>query len=198
MTTAALPTPKLVRRLEQYGFAALYFNRDGFEDHGEKLLQELTAMGRAHRLEGENGEQVVVLLEPKPQPRLPFAHSLTFGRGWQNAERDETRWAYDSAALSYFNPQARSVNATIRLALSGPDERQLRIVANGKEVKGLRVTTHRTDVEVTIPLRPGMNRIDILSAKPAVRLSFERGQLRAFALHASSVAIEGETPDPSS
>jgi hypothetical protein len=43
-----------------------------------------------------------------------------------------------------------------------------------------------------------MNRIDILSAKPAVRLSPERGQLRSFALHESSVVIEGEPPDPNS
>jgi phosphoglycerol transferase len=195
---AGLPTPKLVERLESYGFSALYFNRQGFSDRGEKLMTELMAMGRTRKFEGESGEQVVVLLEPKPKPRLPFANTLTFGRGWHSPEPDETRWAYGNAALSYYNPQPKPVDARVRLWVSAADERQLRVVVNGKETLGVNAGPERQEVEVLVTLRPGINRIDLVSARPAIRMGHERGQLRSLALHDSVIEIVGETTEPSS
>jgi phosphoglycerol transferase len=195
---AGLPTPKLVERLESYGFSALYFNRQGFSDRGEKLMTELMAMGRTRKFEGESGEQVVVLLEPKPKPRLPFANTLTFGRGWHSPEPDETRWAYGNAALSYYNPQPKPVDARVRLWVSAADERQLRVVVNGKETLGVKAGPERQEIEVLVTLRPGINRIDLVSARPAIRMGHERGQLRSLALHDSVVELVGETTEPSS
>jgi hypothetical protein len=72
----------LVRALEGYGFAALYINRQGYPDNGEKLLAELAAAGRAEVIGEPDQNQVVVRLHPVEQPQPPLAHAFTYGRGW--------------------------------------------------------------------------------------------------------------------
>lgn len=51
-----MPTAELVKALESYGFAAIYLNRRGFADRGERLLAELAALGRTGRIEGVRRE----------------------------------------------------------------------------------------------------------------------------------------------
>jgi hypothetical protein len=185
-----LPTAEFVQKLERYGFGALYFNRSGFADRGEKLLRELTEMGRTDRVEGGQGEQVVIFLQPAPKPEAPMARSFTFGHGWQSAQPGEARWAYGPAALSYYNPRAEPMCTNVRLVMSGVGERNLQISVNGTETFGRAITGERNELNLKLTLQPGFNRIDLQSREPAVRLSNARGQLRSFALHEATIAAD--------
>jgi hypothetical protein len=185
-----LPTADFVRKLERYGFAAVYFSRSGFADGGEKLQRELTEMGRTQRVESAHGEHVVVFLEPAARPEVPVARSFTFGRGWQNAALGEPRWAYGPAALSYYNPLQRPMCTNVRMIMSGVGQRNLQFRINGRETMGTAISGERNEVNFKVTLQPGFNRIDIDSLEPAVRVSNERGQLRSFALHEATVAAD--------
>lgn len=185
-----LPTDELVRRLERYGFAALYFNKRGFADRGEKLLTELTAMGRTQRIEGRQGEQVAVLLRPASEPKLPLARSLTFGQGWHNAPAGEARWAYGPAMFSYYSPAAQPVTADLRLVVSGAGSRRLIVRVNDEEKATAMIDEKRQEIRLRVTLRPGFNHVDLDSLEPASRLSQERGQLRTFAVHETAVQVE--------
>lgn len=185
-----LPTEEFVKKLERYGFAALYFNRSGFADGGEKLLGELAEMGRTRQVEGKLGEDVVVFLEPAARPEAPMARNLTFGHGWQNAPAGEVRWAYGPAALSYFNPRSEAISTNLRFVMSGVGTRHLQIDVNGTEKFGAAIVGERNEINLKVTLRPGFNRIDLTSREPAVRLSNERGQLRSFGVHEATIGEE--------
>jgi hypothetical protein len=189
-----LPTAEFVAKLERYGFAALYFSRQGFADRGEKLLRDLDAMGRTDRVQSSDDDQVVVFLEPATQPVPPMAGSLTFGRGWQNAEAGGARWAYGPASLSYYNPLPHPIEAGIRLVMSGVGERNVRIRVNHTEAANVTLHPERIEIALKATLRPGFNRFDLDSREPAVRLSHDRGQLRSFALHESFVETDRKRP----
>jgi hypothetical protein len=144
----ALPTDELVRRLERYGFAALYFNKRGFTDRGEKLLTELRAMGRTQMIEGAQGNQVAVLLEPKDKPKLPLARTLTFGHGWHSAQPGEVRWAHGPAAFSYHNPLEQPVSATVRFAVCGTGQRTLEVRLNGEAFSKEKIGVERKEMRL--------------------------------------------------
>ncbi len=186
----ALPTRELVSRLERSGFAAMYFNRRGFVDRGEQLLGELKAIGRARYFESQSREQVVVLLEPAAQPEPPVARSLTFGRGWQNAPPGAPRWAYGPATMSFFNPYPRPVRLRVGLVLSSVGARHLSLRVNGEPVREAQLDERGRTLALRVTARPGVNRFDLATPEPAVRLSEERGQLRAFAVHETRVRVE--------
>ncbi len=185
-----LPTVELLRRIEHYGFAALYLNRLGFADRGEKLLAELRTLGRTNVIEGALGEQVVVLLEPNFTPKLPLARTLTFGRGWHSARAGEPRWAYGPGAFSYYNPTPLHRPATVRLTVSAAGPRTVNVVFNAGEKTTMEIGEARQVISLHVTLRPGFNRFDLHSVEPAQRLTQERGHLRSFAVHATAVALD--------
>jgi hypothetical protein len=182
-----LPTEEFVKKIERYGFSALYFNRRGFADAGEKLLRELEQMGRTKRIDGKAGEQVVVLLEPAAKPMMPMARSLTFGRGWHSAQPGQPRWAYGPATLSYYNPHSRPMPTRLRLTMSGVGQRNVRIRINQTETIAAVVDSSPNVVNVPVVLQPGFNRLDMDAREPAVRLNQESGSLRSFALHEAEI-----------
>jgi phosphoglycerol transferase len=184
------PLPEVVAQLERYGFGAIYFNRHAYADGGDKLVRDLTALGLTRRLVGPENQQVVILLEPAPHPELPMARSLTFGHGWHEARPGQPRWAYGPAALSYFNPHSCAVHGHVRLVMSGVGNRNLAIRLNGGEPIAKRIDGRNNEVNLHVTLRPGINRFDVESLEPAVRLSEARDQLRAFAVHESFVEFE--------
>lgn len=190
----SLPTREFVAKLESYGFAALYFSRRGFADGGAKLLRDLDEMGRTDRIEGKQGDQMVVFLQPSARPEPPMARSLTFGYGWQSAKAGEPRWAHGPATLSYYNPLPRPIEAQVRFVMSGVGERTMRIRTNGTESTGVAIQGERSEINLNIRLKPGFNRFDLESREPAVRVSHERGQLRSFAIHEATVQIDWNSP----
>jgi hypothetical protein len=184
------PTASLVRRLESYGFAALYLNRKGYEDRAERLLRELTGMGYDRRILSTGGQQVVVLLNPSPTPTLPLGRVLTFGTGWHPRSEGGVRWASDDAVMSYFNPYDRLVKARLQLTLVGVSPRDVRLEHEGRLVGQVRAG--EKPVELSLPhleLAPGVNHFKLRSSEPATRLGPARYQLRTFGLKESSVKV---------
>ena len=185
-----LSTEELVQRLERYGFSALYLNKKGFADRGEKLLAELAAMGRTQMIEGRQGDQVAVMLQPHPEPKLPVARTLTFGEGWHSAAPGQPRWAHGPASFSFFNPTERPLPTQLRLVLSGAGERNVRLRHNHVERLSVKVGVEPQELNIQVTMRPGFNRIDLSSLEPATRASQERGHLRTFAVHETTVQVE--------
>lgn len=180
----------LTHRLESYGFAALYLNRSGYEDGGEGILRALAAGGYNRRIEGPLGRQVVVLLAPAAHPRLPLARHLTLGDGWQSpSAQAEPRWAYGPATASYFNPYRQAALFSFRLVMSGVTPRRVTISVNGESRMAMPLSLGPHEFRLHLRLRPGPNRIDLLPAEPAVRLSEGRDQLHSFALHDSTIEL---------
>jgi phosphoglycerol transferase len=189
-----VPVETLVRRLESYGFAALYINRKGYEDRAERLLQELAALGYERQLQGAGGQQVIVLLTPHKKPVLPLGRALTFGRGWHPRPEDGVRWASDDAVMSYFNPYDRPLPCELRLELVGVSNREVILDLNGRRVGS--VQAGEAPVELALPrleLAPGVNRFLLHSPEPAKRLSSGRYQLRTVGLKSSSIRIHPGT-----
>ena len=123
-----------MRRLESYGFSALYINRKGYEDRAERLLGELAALGHERRLQGAGGQQVLVFLNPHRDPVLPLGRALTFGRGWHPRPEDGIRWANDDGVMSYFNPYDEPLTCELRLEVVGVSNREVILKQNDRQV----------------------------------------------------------------
>ncbi|MBI5691640.1 MAG: hypothetical protein HZC55_16275 [Verrucomicrobia bacterium] len=190
-----VPTETLVRRLESYGFAALYLNRKGYEDRAEKLLRELDALGYHEIWHGTLGNQVVVRLQPAMPGKLPLGRFLTYGQGWQLRPDRGVRWADDRAVLSYFNPHDGPITVRIRLALVAVSPREV-VVHLGRSELG-RVGIAAEPVEMLLPaveLAPGVNVFHLSSSVPASRQGQGRNQLRSFGLEDASIRMVSLPP----
>lgn len=187
----------LVQALESYGFRALYINRQGYPDNAVRLLEELAAAGRTEVIQAPMKNLVVVLLHPAAQPRLPLARSLTFGRGWNRRPAGELgylpRWTDGSASLAYFNPYPHPLKISVRLVLSSAGERTLRLLVNGREQAHLRLGAETQEVALPeVTLQSGVNRFDLVTPEPAIRVSEQRLMLRAVGLHQLQLRVLGE------
>jgi hypothetical protein len=192
--TERLPVPEMVRRLESYGFAALYLNRRGFEDGGEGLLAALEAAGYTERLQSPLGAQVVVPLRPAATPKKPLARSLTPGVGWQPRIVDGVRWAQGPATLLFYNPHAQAQSARLVLNLEVPWEQQLVLRRDEETLTTRRVVPGTTRLEVPgLTLRPGLNAFVLVGE--AKRGGGAGSTLRAVGLMSSQVEL---TPRPDS
>lgn len=184
------PINEVVARLERYGFAALYINRKGYQDGAEDLLRQLAAAGYTRRVDGPQGNQVVVMLRPSPHPQLPMGEALTFGRGWNVRPDAGFRWAYEDAALSYFNPHPHPVAVDLRLTLTAVAPRPIVLEWEGRPVHSMQVATEPQTVSLPgLVLRPGVNRFTLHSPAKAVRQGAGRNQLRSFGLAAAVVTV---------
>jgi hypothetical protein len=186
----ARPVKELVPRLEQYGFAALYINRKGYADRAESLLRDLEQMGYDQRIEGVGGDQVVVALNPTANPRPPLGESLTLGRGWHLQPDAGVRWAYEEAALSYFNPYDDPLAVDLRLTLTAPSPREVVLALEGKPLHSVQVDETSTVVSIPyIILAPGVNRFTLHSPQRAIRQGAGRNQLRSFGVKDTLVKL---------
>src|SRR5688500_2837356 len=184
------PVPLLVRRLEQHGFAALYLNRKGFEDGGEKVLRELATLGYQSKVTSADGNQVAVVLHPAAEPAPPLAESFTFGQGWHLRVEDGWRWAYEDAALSYFNPYSETIAVDLRFNAIGAAQRELTLEREGEFVGKFAVTGAAAAHSFSqIKLQPGVNRLKLRSSPDAIPAGVGRNQLRPFALQHPTVDL---------
>jgi hypothetical protein len=179
---------ELIRSLESDGFAALYINRQGYPDGAANLLAELAAAGRTEVIHGSLENPFAVVLHPVKHPQLPLARSFTLGQGWNRRAPGESasaaHWTNGSASLSYYNPYPHPLQASARLVLSSVGERTVRLLVNGREQTRLRVGAEPKEVTLSaIALRPGVNRLELDTPEPAVRVSEQRLRLRAIAVH---------------
>jgi hypothetical protein len=185
---------ELVQSLENDGFAALYVNRQGYPDDAANLLAELAAAGRAEVIQGPLENPLAVVLHAVKQPQPPLARSFTLGQGWNRRAPGESasapRWTYGSASLSYYNPYPHPLQASARLVLSSVGERTVRLLVNDRERTRLRVGAEPKEVTLpAIALRPGVNRLELDTPEPAIRVSEQRLHLRAIAVHQMQLQV---------
>src|SRR5262249_23499634 len=134
-------------------------------------------------------QQVVVFLQPSPHPVLPLAASPTFGSGW-NAPDPEggpsaPRWAQGDATLAYYNPYPHPIAATLSMNVVGEGGRSLSVSLNGNGVFARTIGSRAEPIRLErLMLKPGVNRMDLATDQPAVRISEERSRLRAFGISA--------------
>jgi hypothetical protein len=185
----------LVSALESYGFSAVSIDRQGYADNAGMLLADLAAAGRAEVIEDPSRHQVIVRLHPAAKLQPPMARGFTFGQGWNRRLSDEAasepRWSNGPASLSYYNPFLHPLPASMQFVLSSAGDRSVRFLLNGHEAGGMRLDA--VPREFTLPalqLRPGVNRLDLETEEPAVRVSEQRLSLRAIALHRVRLQLE--------
>lgn len=68
-----LQLSEIVSKLESYGFAAIYVNRNGFADKREGLIQAFQQLGLGDMIESDQHDLFCVFLKPSPQPVMPDA-----------------------------------------------------------------------------------------------------------------------------
>lgn len=73
---ARLPPAEMASRLENYGFGAIYLNRKGYHDRGERIISGLKAVGKPVLAESPLGDIVAIKLFPSKTPALPGGTSL--------------------------------------------------------------------------------------------------------------------------
>jgi len=107
---------------------------------------------------------------------------------------EEIRWAHSDAVLKYYNPGPETLRVQVEMWLSAPDERKLELHCNRVKVAELALDEHPRLLELQLILMPGLNRLDFITDRPAVRVSEERWSLRALALHELVWNIESLRP----
>ena len=187
----------LIQTLEGAGFAGLYFNPRGYPDGAAGLLAELASAGRAEIIQEPGEGPGVVRLRPAEHPQPPVARSLTFGVGWNRRAPDEAsdapHWTNGPAALSFYNPFPQALVAPARLVLSSAGERTVRLIVNGREQTRLRVSAEPQELDLpAVELRPGINRLELDTAEPAIRVSEQRLKLRAIAVRQFQLRPPGQ------
>jgi len=94
------------------------------------------------------------------------------------------RWTDGSASLSYFNPLPRALTASLDLQLSSVGERTVLLLVNGHELNQVRLGSETKEISLAaVELQPGVNRLDLITPEPAIRVSEQRLHLRAIAVH---------------
>ena len=189
---AELPIAAVVGRLEEAGFAALVVQRRGFAEGGEELLEALGALGYAERLNHASGDMVAVRLSPVAKPVLPLAERFTLGQNWHRrpllTDGQEVMWSFDDAVLNYYNPYSENRDVAVHLTLVGAGERQVQLKLNGALIGEYTLN----DEPLVLPplrlaLRPGSNRLDLLSPQPAVRRDQQQYGLQSIGVVAMRV-----------
>ncbi len=181
---------QLVQRLEEHGFAALYFNRLAFEDGGDRLLEELREAGYTRKWISPQGAQVVVALHPAPEPSLPEASSLTPGRGWQNRRIEGVRWTAKPSVLLYFNPHPTPRKAHLSLELELPHGQRVVLWHGSRKLVDAHFSPGRQSIAVEPTLLvSGINALHLEGEAP--RRS-PGGGWRMLGLRASKVILERE------
>ena len=61
----------VITKIQTYGFAAVYVNRNGFQDKGEGLYQGMRQLGYTEVIESKVGDLFCVLIRPDAHPILP-------------------------------------------------------------------------------------------------------------------------------
>jgi phosphoglycerol transferase len=179
-----VPVAELIQRLEHHGFAALYFNRRGYKDGGESILQKLNASDYQQHLTSVDDNQVAVFLRPSAKPVPPLAKTVTYGQGWHMQPEDGWRLAYEDAALSYFNPYPDSLAVELQFDVMGVTPRELVLARDGETLHHIQAKeTPTTQLISRLVVVPGVNRFKLRTSAAAIRQGVGRNQLQSFGVH---------------
>jgi hypothetical protein len=107
-----MPPSAQIAALERYGFSAIYINSAGYQDRGEKLLNDYKAAGRTEVIQSPLKDLYCVVLKASPNPELPPPAPL-FAAGWyteqDNANGERDHLASGDAYVLLTNPSSQPV-----------------------------------------------------------------------------------------
>jgi len=163
----------MAQTLERYGFAAIYLNRRGYQDHGESLLKQLQAAGYTQVIEDEIHDQFCVLLNPSATPVLPPpATRVTFELtgGWvrdADSPAGVQHWAASNSQLSFFSPEKSVMSYALNTQVGSLTPQRVSIEVNGKEVWSFALAGNQlAPAQITFDARPGINQIAFRTDSP--------------------------------
>lgn len=169
-----MPAAEMVSTLERYGFGAIYINRKGYADHGEDLLKQLAAAGRADAFEDAAHEQVCVALKPVATPEFPHTDDraqILFTHGWAIKEHtplENREWSSGNATMTFFSEPHDPTSYMMRCLVGSISARRVSIEMDGKEIWAAQIQPGQAaQVEIPIIGHHGNNAIYLKTdAKP--------------------------------
>lgn len=167
-----LPLDEIVRRLESYGFGAIYMDRRGVPEKGEKFLSLLKVLDRGDQFTDATGNLVCVVLKPAAKPELPPNDDAIFrihsGSVAEEPTKDGMRhWVGGTATFSFFSEEKQPRLFTLNTAVVALTPRKATIEYNGRVVWSGEL---RPDVPEAVKLevegKPGYNKFRLRTDKP--------------------------------
>jgi hypothetical protein len=167
---ASLPIAEVVKELERYGFAGIYFNRKAYSGESmETMLKNLAKEGRSQLIEDEAREQVCVMLHPSPHPAWPHTDDVahvayrgdwSFGTyGLLDRGVRLARWACNRNASLYFvndHPQPCTFHLTAMVAASSA--RRVEVQFQGQTIRSLQLESGEAQpLDLHLLAAPGRN-----------------------------------------
>ena len=161
----SLPLDQAVKELERYGFAGLYINRMGYEDHAEGAIKELAKCGRSELIEDEAHDLVCVVLNPSLHPAWPHsddAAQIVYKRGWAldevGGDGSHTWVAGGNSSLYFVNDQPQGRYFRLTAMIGTMSARRVAMQLDGKTLwSELFDATQGRQVDLRLYARPGRN-----------------------------------------
>jgi hypothetical protein len=171
--TERMPPEEAVRRLESYGFGAVYLDRRGIQDRGEKWLDALKNLGRTESFQDSTGNLVCVALKPAAKPELPHSDDEALVRihsGLAMDERTQTgirHWMSGDATFSFFSEDSQTRSFALDTAVASLTARKVSIEYNGRTVWSADLQAGMAvPVKVEVEGRRGYNRFHVRTDQP--------------------------------
>lgn len=173
---ANVPTPDIVRNASAAGFAGIYLDTFGFEDHGVKLIKELTTTLGEQPLRSGDGREAFFDLQPytaklaastspaelrSDSDELLHPVSTTYTTGFFGPETDGTtnwEWAGPTATLTLGNraTAAREVDLDFSVLTPGKTGSTVTLTLDGKPLKTVTTAAGKpAQVDLETDLAPG-------------------------------------------
>jgi hypothetical protein len=159
--------PKMLARLEEYGFSGILLDRRGYADGGERLLTGFTKAGRRILMDEEGGGRAFVRLDPLPGARLPDA-GPRLAEGWYGRPQTEGFWAQSTEAqmvLDNSGDAPQTVRLSFELTVAKP--RKVVLSQAGRILASWEPDPTFIVEDLAIVLPPGESRLVLGTDQPA-------------------------------
>lgn len=166
-----LPVTEMIHKLEEYGFGAIYLNRKGFPDGGQKLIENCVAAGRPRVIESPAHDLACIFLEPAPNRLLP-PRWPKFEKGWYPEERDDAgtkwRWSRGNAEVILSNDTDHLQKLQLSFELASASPRKVEIWRHGALLyRSPVLTLEKVSHSLMLELPPGRERLFFKTERPA-------------------------------
>lgn len=183
--TERMPAEEAVRRLESHGFGAIYLDRRGLQDRGEKWLAALKGLGRGEPFQDSSGNLVCIALNPSAKPELPRADDaivrLHGGLAMDEPSPQGVRhWMSGNGTFSFFSEDKEPRMFTLTTTVASFTGRKVTIEYQGRVVWSAELQAGMgAPVKVEVEGQPGYNKFRVRTDAPpespqpdAVRIAY--------------------------
>jgi hypothetical protein len=168
-----MPTEDAIRRLENYGFGAIYLDRRGLQDRGEKWLSALKTLGYTGQFQDVSGNLSCIALKPSKQPKLPHSDDEALVRIHSGLAIDEPspqglrHWMSGNSTFSFFSEHQESRPFTLTTTIASISARKISIEFNGRVVwSGELQAGMAVPVKIELQGKTGYNKFQVRTDQP--------------------------------